>query len=139
MIVLDTNVVSALMRPAENRVVIDWLDRQPRDDVWTTAISLYEVRYGLWLMHPGRRRDTLTAAFQRISDDVVNGHILPFDEEAAERSAAISAKLRRTGRDIGIPDAQIAGIALARRAALATRNTRHFHDLDITLVDPWTA
>lgn len=137
MIVLDTNVVSALMRPAENPGVVAWLNRQRTEQVWISSISVYEIRYGLLLMQAGRRRVDLFAAFETFSRKAVGDRFLSFDEKAAESAAKVSAALKMQGRNIGVPDAQIAGIALSRRAAIATRNLRDFDDLDIPLIDPW--
>jgi len=86
---------------------------------------------------PGRRRDRLSAAFDRVIDEILDGRVLPFDRTAAVTAAAIAVRQRQVGRSVAIRDVQIAGIAAARKATLATRNTRHFADLGITLVDPW--
>jgi predicted nucleic acid-binding protein len=139
MIILDANVVSALMRQDADAVVVRWLDRQPAESIWTTAVTVFEVHFGLELLTPGRRRRQLEGAFARALDEDFEGRILPFEQSAARAAASIAARQRREGRSIEIRDAQIGGIASARRATLATRNTRHFADLGITLVDPWEA
>jgi predicted nucleic acid-binding protein len=139
MIVLDTNVVSALMRQNAEAVVIEWLDRQPPESIWITAVTVFEVHFGLELLTPGRRRRQLEDAFARALNEDFEGRVLPFEQIAAREAALIGARLRRDGRSIEIRDAQIAGIVTARRATLATRNTRHFADLDIALLDPWAA
>jgi toxin FitB len=139
MIVLDTNVVSALMRQNAEAVVIEWLDRQPPESIWITAVTVFEVHFGLELLTPGRRRRQLENAFARALNEDFEGRVLPFEQIAAREAALIGARLRRDGRSIEIRDAQIAGIVTARRATLATRNTRHFADLDIALLDPWAA
>jgi predicted nucleic acid-binding protein len=139
MIILDTNVVSALMRQVPDPVVVGWLDRQPLQSVWTTAVTVFEVHFGLALLAFGRRRRQLEDAFARALDEDFDGRILTFELSAARAAAAIAARRRQGGRPIEIRDAQIAGITAARRATLATRNTRHFADLGIALVDPWTA
>jgi predicted nucleic acid-binding protein len=137
-IIIDTNVLSAMMRTADEPEVESWLDAQPIESVWTTAITVFEVRFGLALLARGRRRDRLAAAFSRAIDDVLGGRVLPFDQSAAETAAAIAAERRRVGRPVEIRDLQIAGIAKARKARLATRNIRHFENLGVALVDPWT-
>ena len=139
MIILDANVVSALMRQDADAVVVRWLDRQPAESIWTTAVTVFEVQFGLELLTPGRRRRQLEGAFARALDEDFEGRILPFEQSAARAAASIAARRRREGRSIEIRDALIGGIASARRATLATRNTRHFADLGITLVDPWEA
>jgi toxin FitB len=136
-IVLDTNVVSALMRRDADPVVIGWLDRQPPESVWASAVTVFEIRFGLELLAPGRRPARLEDAFARALEDDFEGRILPFDQVAAHEAGLIAARRRRAGRPVEIRDAQIAGIVSCRRATLATRNIRHFADLGITLVDPW--
>jgi predicted nucleic acid-binding protein len=139
MIILDTNVVSALMRQDADAVVADWLDRQPAESIWITALTVFEVHFGLELLARGRRRRQLEDAFARALDEDFEGRILPFERGAARAAAALAARRRQQGRPIDIRDALIAGIASARRATLATRNTRHFADLGLTLIDPWSA
>jgi predicted nucleic acid-binding protein len=139
MIILDTNVVSALMRQGAAAAVVRWLDRQPPESIWITAVTVFEVHFGLELLARGQRRRQLEEAFARALDEDLEGRILPFEYSAAHAAALIAARQRQQGRQIEIRDAQIAGIATARHATLATRNTRHFADLGITLVDPWTA
>lgn len=138
MIVLDTNVVSALMRRDPNPKVVAWLDGLPAESVWTTAITVFEVQFGLALLTPGRRRRQLEEAFARALDEDLEHRILPFDHSAAQSAAAMAAKKRRAGRAVEIRDALIAGIVAARKASLATHNTRHFEGLDLTLLDPWS-
>jgi hypothetical protein len=137
-ILLDTNVLSAMMRAAGEPAVERWFDAQPAESVWTTSITVFEIRFGLKLLAPGRRLEQLDMAFRRAIDEVLGGRVLAFDTTAAEIAAAIAAERQQRGRTIEIRDVQIAGIAKVRRATLATRNTRHFEDLGITLVDPWT-
>ena len=139
MIILDTNVISALMRKDIDPVVVAWLDRQPTESIWLTAVTVFEVHLGLELLAPGRRRRQLEGAFARALDEDFEGRILPFERDAARAAALLAARQQQAGRPIDFRDVQIAGIAAARRAALATRNTRHFADLGIALVDPWAA
>ena len=139
MILLDTNVLSAMMRAADEPAVESWLDAQPPESVWTTTITVFEIRFGLTLLARGRRRARFEAAFERAIDDILGGRVLAFDRTAAEAAAAIAAERRRIGRPVDIRDVQIAGIAAARKATLATRNTRHFEGLGIALVNPWKA
>ena len=137
MIVLDTNVLSALMRQTPDAPVVAWLDRQPAESVWITSITLFEARLGLALLPKGRRRQTLEAAFARLLDDDLENRVLDFDSAAATEAALLAAQRQKTGRPVDMRDTQIAGIALARRAMLATRNARHFQDLNVPVVDPW--
>ena len=137
MIVLDTNVLSALMRREADRSVVAWLDRQASESVWTTAVTVFEIRFGLELLEPGRRRRQLEDAFSRVLDEDFQGRILPFDHEAAQEAASLAAERRAAGKPVNFRDLEIAGIVSASRATLATRNTRHFVDLRIELIDPW--
>jgi toxin FitB len=137
-IILDTNVLSALMRTAPDAPVVTWLDRQPAESVWITSITVFEVHLGLALLPAGRRRRALEAAFARLLEDDLENRVLDFDVVAATSAASLAAD-RRAGRPADMRDTQIAGIALARHAVLATRNVRHFADLKVPVVDPWTA
>jgi toxin FitB len=136
MIILDTNVLGALMRTVPDAAVVAWLDRQPADSVWITSITLFEARFGLALLPLGRRRQTLEAAFARLLKEDLENRVLDFDSAAATEAASLAARRRKRGRPVDMRDTQIAGIALARRAALATRNVRHFLDLEISIIDP---
>lgn len=137
MIILDTNVLSALMRQEPETEVVAWLDLQPADSVWITSITLFEARLGLALLPKGRRQRVLEAAFDRLLKEDLEDRVLDFDRAAATEAAALAAARRKAGRPVDMRDTQIAGIALARRASLATRNVRHFGDLKVPVVDPW--
>ena len=137
MIVLDTDVVSALMRREPDPAIVSWVDRQPYDTIWTTAITIFEIRFGLELLPPSRRRRQLEDAFARAMRDGFPGRILPFEEDAASRAAEEAARRQRSGQRVDFRDVEIAGIVATRDATLATRNVRHFQDLGITLVNPW--
>ena len=137
MIILDTNVLSALMRTVPDAHVVAWLDRQPAESVWITSITLFEAYLGLALLPSGRRRRTLEAAFARLLQEDLENRVLDFDSAAATEAASLAATRRKNGRSVNLRDTQIAGIALTRRVTLATRNVRHFGDLRILIVDPW--
>ena len=137
MIILDTNVLSALMRKAPDVAVIKWLDQQPADSIWITSVSLFEIRLGLALLPAGKRRQSLQAAFTQILSEELEDRVLIFDMAAAERAADLAARRQRAGRTVDIRDTQIAGIALAKRGTLATRNIKDFADLDVPVVNPW--
>ncbi|MGH8245754.1 MAG: type II toxin-antitoxin system VapC family toxin [Gammaproteobacteria bacterium] len=139
MIILDTNVLSALMRKAPEAQVVAWLDRQPAESVWITSITLFEARLGLALLPAGRKRQTLEAAFVRLLEEDLENRVLDFDSAAAIEAAASAARRQKSGRPVDVRDTQIAGIALARRATLATRNVRDFGELKVQVVDPWEA
>lgn len=137
MIVLDTNVLSALMRTRPEAVVVEWLDRQAADSVWLTSITVFEARFGLALLPKGRRRSGLERAFDRVLTEDLSSRVLTLDEMAAVTAAQLAADRQRAGRVVDLRDTLIAGIAQARRATIATRNTRHFEGLDVPVVDPW--
>jgi len=137
MIILDTNVLSALMRTTPETTVVTWLDRQPAESIWITSITLFEARLGMALLPKGKRRQTLEAAFAQLLEDDLENRVLDFDAAAATEAAALAADRQRAGRPVDIRDTQIAGIALARHAVVATRNVRHFSDLKVPVVDPW--
>jgi len=136
-ILLDTNVLSALMLTVPDPAVVAWLDRQAPESVWTTAVSVFENRFGIGLLPPSRRRRALEEAFDAMLREDLAGRIAAFDSVAAEEAAGLAARRQRRGRPVDLRDTQIAGIALARRAALATRNVRHFDGLDVDVVSPW--
>jgi toxin FitB len=136
-IILDTNVLSALMRTIPDAAVLEWLDRQPADSVWITSITLFETRFGLALLPAGRRRQVLEAAFDDLMKEDLENRVLDFDSAAATAAASLAAARQKSGRPVDMRDTQIAGIVLARRATLATRNIRHFVDLKISIIDPW--
>jgi hypothetical protein len=136
-IVLDTNVLSALMRADDEPQVRVWLDRQPGESLWTTSITIFEIRFGLALLTRGRRRDRLYSDLDFAMNQVLGGRVLGFDELAAKAAADFASERRRNGRPVEIRDAQIAGIVTARKATLATRNARDFAGVGISLVNPW--
>ena len=138
MILLDTNVVSALMQRDPEPVVVGWLDEQPAESIWTTSITVFEVQTGLELLQQGRRRQQLEDAFAQLLAEELQGRVQSFDQPAAIAGGRIAAECQLAGRTLEIRDVQIAGITAVRRATLATRNTRHFADLGIDVVNPWS-
>jgi toxin FitB len=137
MIILDTNVLSALMPPVPELRVAKWLDWQARDSTWITTITVMEILAGLHQMPVGRRRDELANAFDSLLNKMIQGRIVPFDTAAAERSAQLQARRKLGGRAAEVRDTMIGGIAEATRATLATRNVAHFADLSVAVVNPW--
>lgn len=139
MIILDTNVLSALMSKTPEASVVAWVDGQPAESVWITSITLFEVRLGLALLPVCRRRQKLETAFAQLLEEDLENRVLDFDSAAATAAASLAGERQKAGRPVDMRDTQIAGIAIARRATLATRNVRHFADLKIPIVDPWVA
>lgn len=139
MILLDTDVLSALMQPIAEPSVVGWLDRQPEHEIWTSSVNVFEVEFGLNLMPPGKRRSHLELALAALLFHDLRGQVVDFDARAATEAGRLMAKRKREGRDYKPLDAMIAAIAVTRRASLATRNVKHFDDLSITVVNPWQA
>lgn len=139
MIILDTNVLSELMRSQPDAAVFAWVAARRRADLYTTSVSKAEILYGIAALPEGRRRAALAAAAEAMFSDDLAGRVLPFDEEAAVVYAQIVAARRRGGRPIEAFDAQIAAIALVGDAELATRDIAGFANCGLTLLNPWEA
>ena len=137
MIILDTNVLSAVMQAQPDPVVVSWLDSVNAESVWITSITLFEVRYGLALLPEGKRRTFLQAQFKELFENDLEARVLLFDQASAEHAAELAAQRQRSGRTVDMRDTFIAGITIARKATLATRNIRHFNDLKIHVLNPW--
>jgi toxin FitB len=138
MIILDTNVVSELMRPEPAPQVAGWVRRRDRRELRTTSITLAEIRYGIARLPDGRRKQILLDA----ADDVFrtfSDQILPVDEAAAEHYAIVASTRDRAGKPIQGFDALIAAVCRSRSAALATRNLPDFDGTGIEVIDPWAA
>jgi predicted nucleic acid-binding protein len=136
-LVLDTNVLSELLRPVPAPKVLAWLDAQAMDTLFTTAITRAEMLYGVRILPAGQRRDGLLQAVTAIFSTDLTGRVLPFDEAAADAHAEIAAQRRALGRPSSQSDLMIAGIVRSHGATLATRNTRDFQDCGFHVVDPW--
>jgi toxin FitB len=136
-IILDTNVISELIRQSPEPSVISWLDSLPPADVAITAITAAELLYGVARLPDGRRKAELAEAVRAMISEDFRDSVEPFDIGAAGRYAAIVAERDRLGRPIGMADAQIAAVCLSLGASLATRNTEDFTDAGIDLIDPW--
>ena len=139
MIVLDTNVVSELMRPEPDEAVVAWVDRQVADDVFLTAVTLAELLYGVARLPQGRRRANLAAQLELMVSEDFDHRVAAFDEAAAAHHADIVVGRERAGRPISMADAQIAATCRSHDAVLATRNVDDFTGAGITVVNPWIA
>jgi predicted nucleic acid-binding protein len=137
MIVLDTNVLSELMRPVPNARVVDWVASQPARILYTTSITEAEILHGLMLMPSGRKRDAFQAAAESMFREDFARRVLPFGSDAALPYARIAVDRRRAGRSISQFDAQIAAIALSNGATIATRNVTDFEGCGVNLINPW--
>ena len=138
MIILDTNVVSELMRPAPSSAVVSWVSRRDAPTLFFSAVSEAELRLGVAIMPAGRRRDEIEAAIEAMLREDFASRILPFDSAAARAYAEIAAARRAAGRPVATMDVQIAAIARSHNMAVATRNTRDFTGTGVDLADPWT-
>jgi toxin FitB len=136
-ILLDTNVVSELMRPVSSPAVLKWMSKQPALHLYTSSITVAEILYGIEVLPQGHRRRELLEGAERMLTQVFAGRILVFDEPAARSFSQIAAVRRRHGRPIAEMDAQIAAIASVHDALLATRNTSDFEDCGVRLINPW--
>lgn len=139
MILLDTNVVSELMRPTPHPSVVEWLDVQPGYRLYISSVTKAEIELGIGLLPEGRRKQGLQEAAARMFGEF-HGRCLAFDELAASRYAALVSPRMRGGRPISVEDAQIAAMALASGFVLATRNISDFEGIDgLSVVDPWSS
>ena len=136
--VIDTNVASELMRPAPNPAVAAWIAERDATEMYLTAVSEAELRFGVAILPAGKRRNAVEVAMRRWLDLGFVERILPFNSGAARAYAEIAAARRQAGRPIGEADCQIAAIVRSCGAVLVTRNVRDFADTGIDVVDPWT-
>jgi toxin FitB len=139
MIIVDSNVASEMMAGDPSPQIVAWLDRITPEELWLNAITVFEIKGGIDDMPNGRRKRALLAAFDHLVVTDFANRVLPFDFQAAMHAARIDADRNSRGRPAGFADTQIAGIAVSRGAAIATRNVRHFADLTVDVIDPWTA
>jgi predicted nucleic acid-binding protein len=137
MILLDTNILSELMRPMPEPSVMVWIDSQNEDELWTCTIVVAEVLSGVDLMPKGRRQDQLRDKAEHMFSTLFASRIFPFDQKAARIYGAVLKSRNAIGRPVDEMDALIAATALANSASLATRNTSHFEHCGIQLVNPW--
>jgi len=138
MVVLDTNVLSELLRPTPNTQVTQWIEKQPRSQLFTTAVTKAEILYGVNLLPKGQRHQTLMQAALAIFDEDLAERVLAFDSDAADLYAEIGARRKTAGRPISQFDAMIAAVARFHGAVLATRNVHDFDDCGVDVVNPWS-
>jgi toxin FitB len=138
-IILDTNVLSALTAEVSDPTVAKWLDRCPRISIWTTSVCLFEMKFGLNIMPEGKRRRALGQAIETLIEDILENRIAAFDFTAAVHAAEFAGKRKALGRPVKIRDVMIAGVASATGATLATRNIRDFEHSGLELLNPWDA
>jgi predicted nucleic acid-binding protein len=137
MLMLDTNILSEIMRSEPERKVVEWIVRQPSDELFTAAVCQAEILSGLAVMPSGRRRFDLEEAARAMFVDDFDGRVLPFDTEAAVAYAEVFAARRKAGRPSGTVDLMLAAIARVRGASVVTRNVVDFEGLGVAIVNPW--
>jgi len=138
MILLDTNVISALMQRKPDPAVVAWLNHQQPEQIWLPSVVVFELRYGAAIHPEADRRRALDQRLDQLLEELIEGRIAPLDAPAAQHAAQLAARRRSSGTSVDLRDTLIAGIALARAALLATRNSRHFSDTAIALINPFT-
>ena len=138
-VLLDTNVVSELIRKARDPDVAAWVANLPLEDLYFTAVGEAELRYGAAILPAGRRRESLMADIEGMLREAFGERVLPFDRAAAREYAEIAATRRGAGRNVSLADCQIAAIARSRSMTVATRNIRDFDGIGVEIVNPWTA
>ncbi len=137
MILIDTNVVSELMRPVPSTRVLQWLNLQPSREIWLCSVVACELLFGLARLPEGVRKQQLTRTLSLMLSEDFQDRVLAYDLEAAVVYADLVANRESQGRPISLADAQIASICLTHQASLATRNTKDFEGLGLTLINPW--
>lgn len=137
MIILDTNVLSEVMRVQSDLAVTAWLDAQPIRDLWLSSITVFEISCGIETLPNGKRKTRLAEALDDLLVVDFGGRIADFDEQSARLAGQLFARQKATGWNPDFRDAQIAGIATAHQARLATRNTKHFEGTGLVLINPW--
>jgi toxin FitB len=137
MIILDTNVLSELMREKPELKIVNWVDQQPRSSIWITSITYVEIVLGIETMSAGKRQARLKKSLGELIGSLLEHRVVPFDTAAAQETALVIAICKRRGIAVDLRDSMIAGIVSSNRATLATRNIRHFEDLAIKVVNPW--
>ena len=135
--VLDTNILSEITNPRPEPLVLNWISGQAVKTLFTSAVTVHEIRYGLELMPKGRRRQTLELAMEKLLTDYFTGKVLSLDPKSARISGEIEASRKQIGHDPGMADCMIAGIAIANGATVVTRNVKHFATTGATVINPW--
>ena len=134
---LDTNVISELMRPAPSRSVLDWLDASEPGDLFVCAVTIGELTYGIGVLPDGKRKRRLEKSLRQAMTEAFSGRILPYDQPAGDAYGRIMSHRRALGLPMSIPDGQIAAIATVNRLGLVTRNVRDFDELNLNLHNPF--
>src|SRR5579862_566562 len=137
MIILDTNVISELMKVSPSEEVLEWIDQQEVTQLFVTTITIAEISYGIHALPKGKKRQLIETAFHNAIKDAFNHRLLEFTEHAAYIYGKIMGERKKLGRPLSILDGQIAAIALIEKACLATRNVRDFENCGLTVMNPF--
>ncbi|MEM9451273.1 MAG: type II toxin-antitoxin system VapC family toxin [Cyanobacteria bacterium P01_E01_bin.6] len=137
MLILDTNIISELMRPTVSTAVETWCESQPRATLYITTITQAEILYGIAILPAGARKKRLQELVEELFQEDFAGRILPFDSESAQNYAALNASRRSQGNPIAQFDAQIAAICWTNEAAIVTRNVNDFANCNLEIINPW--
>lgn len=137
MIILDTNIISEIMRPQPEVLVVQWLDQQETSHLYLTSITLAEIRYGLGIMQDGKHKQRLSNQFEAYVDKTFEGRILDFTSESATQYANIMSHRKKAGLPMSIADGQIAAIANEHHFSIATRNTKDFEECGLQIINPF--
>ncbi len=137
MIILDTNILSEMMRPQPNQQVIQWLNQQPSTELFISSISIAEIEYGLYIMPQGKRKQQLQVRFNQFIERAFQYRVVNFDDKAAKIYGKVMGEGRRNGHPMSVPDGQIAAMALSHQAMIATRNTKDFDTCGAVLINPF--
>jgi predicted nucleic acid-binding protein len=137
MIVIDTNVISELMKPSPQLSVVKWLDKQDVMQLFVSTITIAEISYGISVLPDGQRKRSIEDSFNKALNEAFKHRILSFDENAAHSYGKIMGHRKMLGRPMSIPDGQIAAIALTHNFSIATRNVRDFMDCEVGIINPF--
>ena len=137
MILMDTNIISEMMKTSPAQHALDWLDQQVSSELYVSTITVAEISYGLHVLAKGKRRRLLEQTFESTIAEAFKGRLLSFDEPAAKIYGRIMGQRKELGRPMSVPDGQIAAIALHHKMALATRNIKDFQDCGLRLINPF--
>ncbi len=138
MIILDTNIISELMRPKPDPAVLSWINDQNSLVLYITTISVAEISYGISVLDIGSRRDYLEESFQKAMQESFENRVLVFDSPSAQVYGSLMAERKKRGKPLSVLDGQIAAIARVHHASLATRNTADFQDSHLCLINPFS-
>jgi predicted nucleic acid-binding protein len=138
MIILDTNIVSEMMKENPNQTVTDWFKDQDNDQIYITVLTIAEIKYGIGLLPEGKRKKALDLAASYMFSSVFGSRVLAFDYDAAYHYSVVHQHRRATGKTMTVIDAELAAICKSNNATLATRNTKDFTDTSIELINPFS-